>query len=103
MQESEDGSHLFNHSQMHHNGVPIKQRHSVHSTALSGHLLPLNSQITQQQKIDRSPSADCGKPDDSGGHSNNGGNRFMKWLGFSSSSTTTTNGVRKQQRRMSTY
>jgi len=80
-----------------------KQRHSVHATALSSHLMPLNSQIHHREKIEvsqRSPSTDSGKPEDPlHPSSGSGGSRFMKWLGFSS----TTNGIRKEQRRMSTY
>ena len=48
----------------------------------------------------RSPSTDSGKPEDPlHTSSGSGGSRFMKWLGLSSA----TNGIRKDQRRMSTY
>ncbi|KAE9554250.1 hypothetical protein FO519_002549 [Halicephalobus sp. NKZ332] len=80
-----------------------KQRHSVHTTAFSSHLMPLNSQMNHGEKVEvpqRSPSTDCGKPGDPlHPSSGSGGSRFMKWLGFSS----TNNGIRKEQRRMSTY
>uniref|UniRef100_A0A7E4ULH9 INCENP_ARK-bind domain-containing protein n=1 Tax=Panagrellus redivivus TaxID=6233 RepID=A0A7E4ULH9_PANRE len=106
---------LYPNSHLHqHPGIKHKQRHSVHATAYSSHLIPLPERQElhhhdfnhgSREKIElpqRSPSQDYGK---AGEGEKNGASKFMKWLGLASSSSSSNNGVtsKKPQRRMSTY
>ncbi|KAI6235439.1 hypothetical protein M3Y95_00051800 [Aphelenchoides besseyi] len=77
----------------------IKQRHSLHTTALNDHFVPLSARDASQLDVNshptRSPSTDYGKATDGSGSSSN---RLMRWLGLSSNTQK-----KQKQRRMSTY
>ncbi|GMR41595.1 hypothetical protein PMAYCL1PPCAC_11790 [Pristionchus mayeri] len=73
---------------------PSRHRHSVHNVNLLQPLQPKRRSIKLNEGPQRSTSTDYCRAE-----KKEGGNRFMRWLGFSSSSQA----EKKEKRRMSTF
>ncbi|KAF8356941.1 hypothetical protein PRIPAC_91936 [Pristionchus pacificus] len=74
-----------------------RHRHSIHNVNLLQPAPPKRRSIKLNEGPQRSTSTDYCRVE---GKTKESGNRFMRWLGFSSSSNTEKN---KEKRRMSTY